>query len=113
MTTANESNEHRAARVIDRQISRLTPGAVIPKKTAWLIAAAVHRDADSELRRFAETGIIEHHQAARLELYYTAKEEPDFTRWADALRDYITMDERQHEAEQQCNSHSNDQEAER
>lgn len=93
------ANEHRAARVIDRQISRLTPGTVIPKKTAWLIAAALHRDADSELKRFAETGIIEHHQAARLELYYTVRDEPGFTRWADALRDFITMDERRQEAE--------------
>ena len=93
-TRHSRRNERRAAGVIDRRIGRLRAGEVAPARVAWLIAAALHRGADSELKAFAESGVVAHHQAARLELHYTARDEPRFARWAAALGDYITWDER-------------------
>lgn len=93
----NERNELKAALRINREIDRLGPDAVVSRSTAQLIAAALHRGADSELKRFAETGAIARHQVARLELFYTMVGEPRFASWAATLRDYITEDERKHD----------------
>jgi hypothetical protein len=92
-TNGDKDNEQLAVTAIERGIDGLEPGMVVSEQVARLIAAALHRDADSELRRFAETGRIANHQAARLELFYTVKGETGLARWADALRDYITADE--------------------
>ena len=90
-----EHNERIADSKINSEITHMPPGMVISKPTARLIAAAIHRGVDSELKRFAETGIIERPQVARLELFYTVRDEPEFERWADALRAFITADEQQ------------------
>jgi hypothetical protein len=89
-------NEQQAVSQINRDLTGLKPGEVIGRDTAQLIAAAVHRGVSSELKHFAETGVIKHHQLARLELFYTVKDELKFIKWANALRDYITMDQREH-----------------
>jgi hypothetical protein len=89
-------NEQKAVSQINRDLTGLKSGEIITQNTAQLIAAAVHRGVNSELKCFAETGIIKRHQLARLELFYTVKDELKFIRWANALRDYITMDQRGH-----------------
>jgi hypothetical protein len=93
-TYRDRDNEQLAVIAIEREIDGLQPGMVVSTQVARLIAAALHRDVDSELKHFAETGVMQHHQAARLELHYTVKGEPQFARWAQALRDYLTADER-------------------
>ncbi|MCI1712656.1 hypothetical protein [Bifidobacterium tibiigranuli] len=93
-TNGDKDNEQLAVTAIERGIDGLEPGTVVSKQVAQLIAAALHRDADSELKHFAETGTVINHQAARLELFYTVKGETGFARWADTLRDYISADER-------------------
>lgn len=90
-------NERQALGQINQELTSLQPGETISRNTAQLIAAAVHRGVNSELKHFAETGVIRHHQVARLELFYTLKDELKFITWANALRGYITMDERRHE----------------
>ena len=91
-------NEQKAVSQINQELTGLKPGEVIGRDTAQLIAAAVHRGVSSELKHFAETGVIKHHQLARLELFYTVKDELKFIRWANVLRDYITMDQRSHKS---------------
>lgn len=86
-------NERQALGQINQELTGLKPGETISQNTARLIAATVHRGVNSELKHFAETGVIRRHQVARLELFYTLRDEPGFGRWAQALRGYITHDE--------------------
>lgn len=89
-----KTSEVVATRRIYRELKGLKPGEVISRPVARLIAAAVHRGVDSELRQFAMTGVIKQHQVARLELFYTVRDEPGFQDWAEALRAFITRDQR-------------------
>ncbi|HMR86003.1 MAG TPA: hypothetical protein PKC31_00885 [Candidatus Nanoperiomorbaceae bacterium] len=62
---------------------------VIDTDTARRIAACLHRGLGGELERFAGTGRIVHLHAARLELFYTARDEPGLQPWRDALKTYL------------------------
>ena len=65
-TNGDKDNEQLAVTAIERGIDGLEPGTVVSKQVAQLIAAALHRDADSELKHFAETGTVINHQATWL-----------------------------------------------
>jgi hypothetical protein len=82
-------------RIINKGLEQAAAaGRVVDRDTARRIAAAVHRGFEGELERFAATGQLLHHHAARLELFYTLKNEPKMTAWGAALRDFITQDAR-------------------
>lgn len=62
---------------------------VIDTDTARRIAACLHRGLGGELEHFAGTGRIRHLHAARLELFYAARDEPSLQPWRAALKDYL------------------------
>lgn len=64
-------------------------GQVIGEVTACRIAACLHRGLGGELERFAGTGQIRNVHAARLELFYAARGEPDLQPWRQALKEYL------------------------
>jgi hypothetical protein len=95
MTKALTPEERELVRMVDEDVQQAeAAGKVIKKETARLIAAAVHRGLDGELERFAATGRLVNHHAARLELFYSLKDEPQFAVWGVALREYMNQDAR-------------------
>ena len=66
----------------------------IDRTTARRIAACVHRGLGGELERFAGAGVLKNPHAARLELFYSTVDEPQFQGWRVALRRFITEDAR-------------------
>ncbi|MDR3106777.1 MAG: hypothetical protein LBU05_01060 [Bifidobacteriaceae bacterium] len=88
--------EEELARVVNGGIAEAAAagGRVVDRDTARRIAAAIHRGLGGELERFAATGEIRHHHVARLELFYSLKDEPRFTAWRTALREFINHDAR-------------------
>ena len=88
-------NEQALARLIQKRINQAeTEGRVVDGDTARRIAAAVHRGLGGELERFAATGRLTHYHAARLELFYTLKDEPEFKVWGLALREFVNQQAR-------------------
>jgi hypothetical protein len=77
----------------------------VDEATARRIAAVFHRGIDSELGRFAGTGVLRHHHAARLELHHVVKDHPKLKGWAKALRDFITEHQRDERAKL-CNGNA-------
>lgn len=95
LTPPDEQSQHLAS-LIEQDITRShQTGQPISRDAARRIAAAIHQGIDSQLERFAGTGMIQHHQLLRLELHYAAAQEPQITPWAEALRQFITFDEQQ------------------
>jgi DNA invertase Pin-like site-specific DNA recombinase len=95
MTKARTPGERELVRVIQAGIAQAeAAGRVIDRNTARRIAAAVHRGLGGELERFAATGKLRHHHAARLELFATLQDEPRFSGWRAALRAFINEDAR-------------------
>jgi hypothetical protein len=70
---------------------------VIDTDTARRIAACLHRGLGGDLEHFAGTGRVRHLHAARLELFYTARDEPGLQPWRTALKDYLHHPRHQHD----------------
>lgn len=107
--------EHRSeaetamARLINQGIAQAEDHSrPIDTVTARRIAACLHRGLGGELARFAGSGQLVHHQAARLELFYSTKDEPDFQPWRLALRRYITWHAGSHPDSPSTDSHPTD-----
>ena len=84
-----------AAARINRGIEAAQAGnRLIDHQTARLIAACVHRGLGGELAQFADTGKLIHPHAARLELFHSLADQPGFTVWRSALKEFINEDAR-------------------
>ena len=95
MTTAWSSSEAAMIRLITQGVAQAQrEDRTIDKVTARRIAACVHRGLGGELERFAATGVLRNPHAARLELFYSTVDEPQFHGWRAALRRFITEDAR-------------------
>ena len=66
----------------------------IDSATAQTMAGYLSRGLGCELGRLADTGRIDDHQRARLESFYSTKGEVGLSSWHEALRNFITADER-------------------
>lgn len=90
--------EIRITRLIEAGINRAkTRHRLIDRDTARQIAACLHHGLGGELAIFAGTGRLAHPQAARLELFYATRDEPNLTAWGQALRPYITWQAHHHD----------------
>jgi len=101
LNVSDQTTEARLAAQIEQAIFEAARhGEVIDQAAARQIAAAIHRGVDGELAHFAGTGELRNYQLTRLELHYAVKDEPRRARWANALRAYVTDQQRRHQAGQ-------------
>ncbi|MCL2468136.1 MAG: hypothetical protein FWF21_12875 [Micrococcales bacterium] len=77
----------------------------ISRATARTAAGYLSRGLGGELERLADTGRIGDHQRARLESFYSTKGEVGLSSWHDALRAFITADERHQRGQRKPSRH--------